>query len=182
MSKNWFHKLLPARFVLHSQPYPRVNITCLVPSACAACRATRYPTMPAWPAGQCAKPLSCEQASLLSTVAIKNSAQISLRRLHHFAFSTASRYRELICTPSKTLGVSHRQRWPRLTAVKEACLQERSSCTLLALQAESRRAKKSAPQPHGTPRACDTLCTTPPGPLHHLACTLSPYVCTVPQF
>ena len=45
MSKNWSHKLLPAHVVLHSQLYPRVNITCWVRNAdtfgCAACSATK---------------------------------------------------------------------------------------------------------------------------------------------
>ena len=130
MSKNWFHKLLPAHFFLHSQVYPRVNITCWV-------RHRRYLRLRCLQGHQvsnnrlgprqshahflqqcaskgdavrsCDKKLGPRSLTLLSTVAIENSARIwasvPLQCSPRCLF-TALRV-QLICTPSR--------RWARPT-------------------------------------------------------------------
>ena len=145
MSKNWFHKLLPAHFVLHSQLYPRVNIICWV-------RHRRYLRLRCVHSHRVSNNrLGPRQshAHFLQQCAKHKRGRAQLRQKTQSAepYLALHRGHRELCT---NLGIGSSAAFttvsfhsvadpthlhtfktlPRLTVVKEACLQERGSHTL----------------------------------------------------
>ena len=203
MREDWFHELPPTHFIFHSQFDPRDDVTrwmrhcwylrlhCLQGYQVSTNRLGPAVACPLLAAVHETRERPCAAVTkknhpaelylafhrrdreLCANLGISFPAAFTTMSFHRFAGPVHLH-------SLKTFGVHLWQLWPRLAAVEKARLQERSSHPLSSCTAGCKR-RRSAPRSHGTLPACDPLSTTPQNPLHHSACTLSPYACTIPR-